>query len=140
MAAIPKVWSAAEVVYATDAYSGEDADVSTIATLADVDFVAGGSGVDAENKHGFSLKVKVNSGGTTDNFEIVLLASEDGTEFDTVTNALAIMTIVATSGNDSIRTWLIPAVARHMRVQGRRSGSTDTFDVEVTITPYTFGS
>lgn len=139
MAVIPKVFGDPIIAYASNGFSGVDADVTTIVPLAIVDFVAGGAGEDCVGAHGISLKVKVNSDGTTDNFEVILEASEDGSDWDTTGNELSVYTVTATSGNDSTRTVLIPAPARHLRIQGRRSGSTNTFDVEVTITPFTYG-
>lgn len=139
MAVVPKIFGTPIIGYQTNAFGGVDADVTTIVPLAIVDFVAGGAGEDCIKAHGISLKVKVNSSGTTDNFEVILEASEDGSDWDTTGNELTVFTVTATSGNDSTRTVIVPAPARHLRIQGRRSGSTDTFDVEVTITPYTYG-
>lgn len=141
---LPKCWGRPTITYATDAYGGADADVSTETTLADIAFVrstsqptAQGEVANSEKTHGVSVKVKANSSGTTDNFNVNMYTSDDGIEWDTVAHTS--FSITATGGSDVIRSVLVEAPARYLRVRGARSGSTDTFDVECTITPYTFG-
>lgn len=129
MASIVKSWGVPSVEYQTNAYGGVDADVSVEAVLAEINF-------ESSEVHGVSLKFKVNSSGTTDNFVVRLYTSDDGSEWDTVVAQAFVIT--ATGGDDVIQTFLMPAPAPYLRVSGIRSGSTDTFDVELTVTTFTF--
>lgn len=122
MGVITKVWASEVTAYQTDAYSGVDSDVGgTETTLADID-------LETDGYHGVQVRVKVNSSGTTDNFDVKVYGSLDGTNFDTIPISQFRMT--ATGGGDVVATLLLRDLA-HIRVRGVRSGSTDTFDVEV---------
>lgn len=125
MADIPLIFNTPTIEYATNAYSGVDADVSTETVLAEIEF---------DGTHGAYLKFKVNSSGTTDSFVVRLYTSDDGIEWDTV--IAQALYIVATGGSDVIASYIMPAPGPFMRVSGIRSGATDTFDVELTVATY----
>ena len=122
MATISKVWASPVTPYQTDAFGGAAADVGgTETTLGDID-------LETDGYEGVQVRIKVNSSGTTDNFVVNVYASLDNTNFDTI--AVTSFTMTATSGNDVVATILLKDFAS-VRVRGVRSGSTDTFDVEV---------
>jgi len=131
MATISRNWAAVQDLYKTDLYGGTDADVGgTEQFSSDVDLETNGH-------EGAHVHLKYDCSGTTDDLEVAVYASLDGTNYDDI--ALYKFAADNNSGAETEISFIVKDVA-HFRVGLKRSGSTDTFDVHLTCQRWNYQS
>lgn len=120
----------AEIVAAeTDGYGGAVADLDKDEAYdytADIDLETNGY-------FGMWLTLEYDSVGTTDNIIISYFASYDGTNFDDT--ELWSVEVDATSGADEQITFQVIPAPPHGRIGVKTTGTTDTFDYQITYLP-----
>jgi hypothetical protein len=120
----------AEVVLAeTNGYGGAVADLAADSAYdytADIDLETNGY-------YGVWITLEHNSSGTTDDIVISYFSSYDGTNFDDV--ALWSVTCDASSGADLQQTFSFFPAPPHGRIGVKTTGTTDTFDYQITYHP-----
>lgn len=124
MATISKVWAAVQEIYKTNLYGGADADIDGTEKFS--------SNVDLETDgyEGVHCDLKYDSSGTTDNMIVNIYGSLDGTNFD----SLALSTFIADkNGGVETRISFIVKDLAQLRIGMKRDGSTDTFDVLLSV-------
>jgi hypothetical protein len=123
MATMSKSWATADDLYKTDAYGGTDADVDGAERFSsDADLETNGY----EGSH---LHLRYDCSGTTDDLEVAVYASLDGTNYDDI--PLFEFTTDNNSGAETELSFVVKDVA-HFRVGMKCSGSTDTYDAKLT--------
>jgi len=123
MATIKKSWAASQDLYKTNLYGGSDADVDgTERFSTDVD-------LETDGYEGAHCHLMYDSSGTTDDLEVAVYASLDGTNYDDL--SMFKFTADKNSGAETEMSFIVKDVA-HFRVGLKRSGSTDTYDVHLT--------
>jgi len=120
----------AEIVAAeTNGYGGAVADLAADQAYdytSDIDLETNGY-------YGMWLTLEHDSSGTTDDIIISYFASYDGTNFDDV--ELWSVTVDSDGSDDQITFLMCPAPP-HGRVGVKTTGTTDTFDYQITYLPF----
>lgn len=122
MATISKDWSDATTVYQTNAYSGSDADVTTIVYTDNIDLETSGY-------EGAQIRVTYDGDNATDNFIVTVYAALTSSH-DTDEGSTHYFSFPGSS-SEKIYTIVIKDFA-HFYLGLARSGTSTTFDVDVT--------
>jgi hypothetical protein len=131
MATISKNWATVQDLYQSDGYGGSDADVDgTERFSSDVDLETAGH-------EGAHCHLKYDASGTTDDLEVAVYGSLDGTNYDDI--AMTKFTADNNSGAETEISFVVKDVA-HFRVGLKRSGSTDTFEAHLTCQRWNYTS
>lgn len=103
--------------------SGQVGSITTLTTVYTSDPLNPG-----ESAH---IQLKSDTNGTTDDLEVFIVTSVDGTDWDDDENAMLAFTIPK-SPDPGYKSFLVSGVYRY-RILAQRSGSTDTFTVDYKI-------
>ena len=121
MATISKSWSDTAVVYQTDAYSGADADVTTIVYTDNIDLATNGY-------EGAQVQIKFDGNNATDDLVVTVLASLSSSH-DTDEVYVNYFSLDH-GGNETIYTFIVKDLA-HFYLGLARAGTSTSFDIEV---------
>jgi hypothetical protein len=131
MATIKKNWAAAQDLYKTNLYGGSDVDVDGTERFSiDVD-------LETDGYEGAHCHLKYDSSGTTDDLEVAVYASLDGSNYDDL--PMFKFTADKNGGAETEISFIVKDVA-HFRMGLKRSGSTDTYDVHLTCQRWNWSS
>jgi hypothetical protein len=131
MAIIKKNWASLQTLYQTDGYGGSDADVDgTERFSSDVD-------LETDGHEGVHCHLKYDASGTTDDLEVAIYSSLDGTNYDDI--AMHKFTADNNGGAETEISFVVKDIA-HFRVGLKRSGSTDTFEAHLTCQRWNYNS
>jgi hypothetical protein len=123
MATIKKNWVAVQDLYKTDGYGGSDVDIDgTERFSSDVD-------LETDGHEGAHCHLKYDASGTTDDLEIAVYSSLDGTNYDDI--AMTKFIADNNSGAETEISFVVKDVA-HFRAGLKRSGNTDIFEAHLT--------
>lgn len=121
MSTISKSWSSETVIYETNLYGGSDADVTTLVYTDNVDLETNGY-------EGCQVQIKFDADNATDTLAVAIYASLTSSHD---TDEIAINQFNLTNdGTEMIWTFIVKDLA-HFYIGLARSGTSTTFDVEV---------
>lgn len=122
--AIFKIWASPVTLFSTDFYGGSDPD---IANDGEWDFT---NNIDFETDgyEGGTISIEYDASGTTDDFEVGVFPSLDGTNFDDLPK-----TIYHFSNNGGVDTQVAIKVLDwpNLRLGMRTAGTTNSFDARI---------
>jgi len=120
----------ATILYATNLYSGSDADLDNTAPVDDTDGYT--QNIDLIAKTGININFKFDASGSTDNLILKLFRNNTSSWDD---NEILIDEIeIDNDGSEDIYSYVIDALqygAGHYRFSMQSESSNDTFDIEV---------
>lgn len=133
MATISKSWKGEAVLAETNGYGGAVADLAADSAY---DYT---SDVDLETNGyvGAVVTLEFDSAGTTDNIVASVFGSYDGTNYDDV--PIWSQEFDATSGADTQVSFIVMDVS-HFRIGLKTTGTTDTFDYQITWDAWRYSS